>query len=119
MKKGFTLIELLAVIIILSIILVIVVPTVMDTINDSKDKAYNVTVTSIEEAAKSYLYLNSTLYVDDFLEDGNITVTLQLLKDNGFLDEDVKNPKTNEVMSGYVLITYLSENKYSFEFVPA
>jgi prepilin-type N-terminal cleavage/methylation domain-containing protein len=117
MKKGFTLIELLAVIVILSIILVIVVPAVQDTITNSKQKAYNVTVTSIEDAAKSYLYLNSTLYVEDFLTDGYITVTMQLLKDNGFLDKDVKDPKTSEDMMGYVIITYVSNNKYTFEFV--
>ncbi len=117
MKKGFTLVELLAVIIILSIILVIVIPTVKDAIEDSKQKAYNVTVESIEEAAKSYLYMNSSLYRDEFTANGYITIDIQLLKDEGFLKSDIRNPMNDEYMDGHVVITYISTNKYTYEFV--
>lgn len=116
-SKGFTLVELLAVIVILTIIIVIVVPTVKNTMNESKQKAYDVTVESIEEAAKSYLYMNSSLYRDEFTANGYITIDVQLLKDEGFLKSDIRNPKNNEYIDGYVIITYVSANKYTYEFV--
>jgi prepilin-type N-terminal cleavage/methylation domain-containing protein len=117
MKKGFTLVELLAVIVILTIILVIVIPSVQDAIEESKQKAYNVTVESIEDAAKSYLYFNSGSYKDEFTASGHITVDIQLLKDEGFLKQDIRNPKNDEYIDGHVIITYVSANKYTYEFV--
>ena len=41
-KDGFTLVELLAVVVILAIILVIAIPSVLDVLQASKRKAYNV-----------------------------------------------------------------------------
>ena len=47
-KKGFTLIELLAVIVILAVVLVVTVPSVLNTIADTRQKAYEEEVEIIE-----------------------------------------------------------------------
>ncbi|MDD3187228.1 MAG: prepilin-type N-terminal cleavage/methylation domain-containing protein [Bacilli bacterium] len=55
MKKGFTLIELLAVIVILAIIAVITTPIILNVIEDSKEKAFDIEASNIEKAAEYYL----------------------------------------------------------------
>lgn len=54
-RKGFTLIELLAVIVILAIVLVVTIPSVIDTMNDARDKnLQNATDTVAEWFTKQY-----------------------------------------------------------------
>lgn len=54
-NKGFTIIELLAVLIVLSIILVIAVPRVLNIIETSKKKSFEVSANKlIKEAAKEF-----------------------------------------------------------------
>lgn len=53
-RKGFTLIELLAVIILIAIIGIMVAPTLLTTVNSSKEKSYNILIENIETAAKTY-----------------------------------------------------------------
>ena len=55
MKKGFTLIELLAVLVILAIVSLISTPLILNIINDSKRKSFEVEMNSIEKAAEYYL----------------------------------------------------------------
>lgn len=117
MKKGFTLIELLAVIIILSIIMLIVVPAVRDAVLRSEDKTYELNVSAIKSAAESFLTWNISKYRDEFSTVGYIDVTVDELKTENFLKESVKNPKTNEEFSGYVRITHINDNKYTYEYI--
>ena len=54
-KKGFTLIELLAVIVILAIVLVVTIPSVINTMNDARDKSLqNAADTVAEWFTKQY-----------------------------------------------------------------
>ena len=46
-KKGFTIIELLAVIVVLSIILVIAVPRVLNVIEESKKKSFEISANKL------------------------------------------------------------------------
>lgn len=48
-KKGFTLVELLAVIVILAVIMVITIPTVLGSMGNAKQKAYDSAKKTIEE----------------------------------------------------------------------
>ena len=61
-EKGFTLVELLAVIVILGVILVIAVPQVMNVIKNSKDDAWDDSVSLIKRAIelKTSISNNST-----------------------------------------------------------
>ena len=75
---GFTLIELLAVLVILAIIALIAVPIVLNIINDTKTKSYDISVDNIENAAELYgakMQLNSE----------------ELIMDKNIYDEVVKN----------------------------
>ena len=55
-KKGFTLVELLAVIVILAVIMVITIPTVLGSMGDAKDKAFESAVAAVQK------------YIDDQVE---------------------------------------------------
>ncbi|MDD2625782.1 MAG: prepilin-type N-terminal cleavage/methylation domain-containing protein [Tenericutes bacterium] len=115
-KKGFTLIELLSIIVVIGIILAIVVPSVVDTINDSKEKAYNTTIESVKAAAESYLNFSFETFKSQFSSPGYVEITVEELIDEGFLPAEIKSPLTKQPLTGTVTITKLSENNYVYEF---
>ena len=111
MKKGFTLVELITVIIVLGLIATIVVPTVGRQINFSENKAYEVVVNSIEEAARRYGTSNMLGYptTEQVLE-------LSTLFNAGLLKEDdLINPKTEQKMTGCVYYKW-NENNNAYEY---
>lgn len=117
MKKGFTLIELLAVIVILGIIATIVVPTINDTINNSREKAYNQQKDNIIDAAKKWGTENIRKLP---LNNGeSIEKSLKCLKEEGYLKSDKKivDPTTDKEMNGCVKITYdETNNQYKYTY---
>ena len=70
-RNGFTLIELLAVIVILAIIALIAVPLVLNIIEDTKTKSYDISVENIAHGAKLY-DLESQFSEENILTDQNI-----------------------------------------------
>ena len=135
MKKGFTLIELLAVIVILGIIATIVVPTINDTINNSREDAFEEQKSVVLNAANSRedafeeqksVVLNAakrwgTENIRELpLNNGqSIEKSLKCLKEEGYLnsEKEVIDPTTDEEMNGCVKITYdASNNQYKYEY---
>jgi len=111
MKKGFTLVELLSIIIVLGIVIVIAAPIVGNQIKLSENKAYEITVNSIEEAAKRYGTTNMLGYstTEQVLE-------LSTLFNAGLLkEEELINPKTEEKMTGCVYYKW-NETTNSYEY---
>lgn len=53
-KKGFTLIELLAVIVVLGVVLLLAMPSILDSINASRDSSYKILIGNIKTAAETY-----------------------------------------------------------------
>ena len=53
-KKGFTLIELLAVIVVLGVVLTLAMPSILDSINASRDSSYKILIDNIKTAAETY-----------------------------------------------------------------
>ena len=53
-KKGFTLIELLAVIVVLGVVLMLAMPSILDSINASRNASYKVLMGNIKTAAETY-----------------------------------------------------------------
>lgn len=113
MKKGFTLTELLAVITLLGLLSLIVVPVVDKLIKDSEDDLYKTQIENIEASAKNWasenifsLPENTGEYVDKTICD---------LEQAGFLEVDMKNPKTDNIFykDSYVRIT---KTDYGFEY---
>ena len=114
MKKAFTLIELLATIIILSIIVLITYPIVNGAIIKSKEKSLDRTIETIEKAALNYSVVNDLGYSQE-----KSSISLETLKNSGFLEGDLINPVTNYELSGCVIFYWnLSTNQYVFEYDP-
>ena len=98
-NKGFTLIEVLAVIVILSLLAGIAIPSVLSSINTSKEASYDIMISNIVTASSSLYeeieYNNSILY--EFNSSGStsneikivsssVSINLQTLVSNGFLN---------------------------------
>ena len=81
-NKGFTLIELLAVILILGIIALIAIPTVNSILKESRTGAWKSTASQMTKAAENYFQLKQ-------------------IKNESY----VKNFKTGEASTGYVVAT--------------
>ena len=117
-KNGFTLIELITVIVVIAIIAMISFQAVTSKINKSKERAYNVQVSNIKDAAKKYMLENE---VDDPYHLNTMCISLSTLQKKGYLENgEIKNPKTNEnfdVDKNYVEVKYnLEKNQYEYSF---
>ena len=114
-KKGFTLIELLAVIVILGVVLLLAMPSILDSINASRDSSYKILIGNIKTAAETYYQeceygdlSDKSKYGEDYactITNGNtITTTIGALANTGILkvsaddsgDLIVKDPRDKE-----------------------
>lgn len=114
-KNGFTLIELLAAIVILSFILAIAIPSMRDTIQGSKDKAYTIAVEQIKKAAKSYT-VDNVNDIENLKETGTGRIFLKTLMDAGYLEKNIKNPKTDSAFAeeSFITVNILSNGAYQY-----
>lgn len=96
MKKGFTLVEILAVITILGVLMVLVIPSVIKTMDSSKQKAYDLVMMTFETATQEYVSDNRNNIAELRVIGTYYDITLQTLGDGGYIDLPVVNPKTNE-----------------------
>ncbi len=115
-NKGFTLMELLSVLVIIGIIAVITTTLISSNIRASKEQAYNVQITEIEEAAKKWVSANS-----DSMDSYNLnTICLtidKMQKDDILSPNDIKNPKTGKKLTGKVEIVYdFDKNQYKYKY---
>ncbi|MDD3453431.1 MAG: type II secretion system protein [Bacilli bacterium] len=94
-NKGFTLAELIGVLVILALISMIAVPAISSSIKQYKSKVCEVQLENITEAGKSWA-ANNLEQLPETNEDDPRDVYLSTLIQYGFIDEDVKNPKTKE-----------------------
>lgn len=95
-KKAFTLVELLAVIAILGIIALIAIPTVDKALNKGKDQMLETQKAQIIKGAKDYLTVNTGLLPES---GASIILTVGQLQDDGFLQLNIKNPKSDDYVS--------------------
>ena len=128
-NKGFTLIEVLAVIVIIALLTGITVPSVINSMNASKENAYKIMVSNINTASielfEEIYYSNGTVELYKYDDNGNITselinidggeitINLQTLVSNGYLTGNsseetsrkvILNPRDSENI-GYCEIT--------------
>ncbi len=114
MKKGFTLVELLGILLILAVIALIAFPIVQNTIKNSQEKALERNIETIEEAAYRYSVENDIGYPS---ESDKKYLMLSDIQSKGFLDKQIINPVTDEVMNGCVWYYYDENyNQYVFEY---
>lgn len=100
-KKGFTLVELLGVIVIIAAILSIILPGVNSVLRKSKNTIMDVQLSKILNAAYDYSLKNLNILPDK----GTIYITLNELKNKGFVDSDIKNAKTEELFNDDLVIS--------------
>ncbi len=101
--KAFTLIELLAVIVILAIIAVIATPIILGVINDSKYKAFKISLNNIEHAYELYAAQNN-IEPGTEIDISKLPLDSKNLKGKVFLNEEGK-VELKEVTDG----TYSAE----------
>lgn len=110
-KKGFTLVELIGVIVILGVLSLIAVPTVLSSIQNSKAKAYDVSIKNIKMALQSWKNSNYQLLP---IEGETIYLTIFQLKQEGYLDNNFSNPVTEEEWSNDMELTISNNNGYQY-----
>lgn len=93
-KRGFTLVELLAVIVVLGLISLLTIPVVDRIIKDNREKADDVNVDTILNAAYDYVQQNPSK-IPESNNDATTEFTLEDVIKAGLLKEDITNPKTN------------------------
>lgn len=114
MKRGFTLIELLGIIVVLGIIATIVTPVIQSTLAQNQESVYNTLVKQIEGNAKDYLEYNTDKLPQD--EGDYVVVKLGEMKEAGFIQISIKNPKTDNIISNESYVTVTKKgNNYTFE----
>lgn len=92
-RKGFTLIELLAVIAILAIISLIAIPAINKTTDSSRDKVYDAQIDNLKSGGKAW----AAEHVAGLPAVGETKIlTLRELKQGGYVDSDITNPKTKQ-----------------------
>ncbi len=113
MKRGFTLIELLGIIVVLGIIATIVTPVIQSTLAQNQESVYNTLVKQIESNAKDYLEYNTDKLPQD--EGDSVVVKLGEMKEAGFIQISIKNPKTDNIISNESYVTVTKKgNNYTF-----
>ena len=95
-NKGFTLIELIGVIAILAIILIVTVPTLTKMLKNDSNQKYENAINDLCLSAEQYA-LN---YKDQLPQletpGGRAKITIKMLKELGYIEQHLENPKTNE-----------------------
>ena len=114
MKKGFTLVEVLAVIVVLSIIAVIIFPKISNSTSKAKDKAYDVQINALKEAAKKYVVTKNT---NALPSDANVVscISFSTLMMEGIIETDIIiDPRdSSKRIEGYIVVNSNSEYSYN------
>ncbi len=93
-NKGFTLIELLGVIVLLVLITMIIIPTISTAIKQGKEKADTQTKENIVLAARNWAADNKKILTEEAKPIYNVKIIT--LQQNGYIDNDIKLPSTDE-----------------------
>ena len=109
-NKGFTLVEMLAVVTIIGLLALLTIPAIDSIIKSNKESVYEIQEKQMIDALKEYA-------ADNALSLGDETrVTLLQLKKGGYIDKEVKNPKTNECFKNSIVLTITrSGNHLNYE----
>ena len=112
---GFTLIELLGVITLLGIITLIITPAVSDGLKKSKEKVYKASKDNILFGLKNWASDNKNLLPEKNKD--YFIITIGELKQEGFLDYELRNPKTQKCYSNSVeLLITKNDKAYDYSF---
>ncbi|MDD2434772.1 MAG: DUF5011 domain-containing protein [Bacilli bacterium] len=113
MKKGFTMVELLGVIVILALLALIAIPAIEKQIKSGTEKLYDIQVKTIEAALKDWK--SDHLMIVPKYQNNTLTITLYQLKQDGKIDPNIINPKTNQLFPDDMLLRIKKVDK-TFEY---
>ncbi len=119
-KNGFTLVELLGVLVIIGILSAISVAIYTNSINSSKNSLSDVQKRQLEEAARTYVAINTISF--NSLFDGTIngvSIHVRVLNHAGLLQANVFDPKdmNSSMLDSYVTVVYDSAtNQYIYKY---
>ncbi len=116
-KRGFTLVELLSVIVLLSLLMIISIPTYIDSSNSIKKSNLENTKKMLENTMLSFASIH---YIDEIKPSGNDCsanncckyYSIEFIKTNQLFqsnDNSIINPVTGQEMTGYIKISYDTE----------
>ena len=114
-NRGFTLIEITCVILLLGILITFIVPKTTSMIKENKRKTCNSIVTSLEDAANTYTYKNTTLVDNGISSNGYYDISILELQTEGLVKNKLENPLNGDVFdtSNVVRIT-MENNSYIY-----
>ena len=113
MKKGFTLIEMIGAIILLGTLSLLIIPIVNKNIKQSKEKLYIAQIEEIKLATEKWAYKNMDMLPND--EGKVVEVTLLELKKSGDLPLDIRDPRTNTLISNQTTVQIIyKSNMYEY-----
>ncbi len=100
-KKGFTLMELLVVIVIVAV--VSVGSTIsFGTIDDTSSVKERINLfKDIQRSASLYLDLDEQSTINQFIEDGKLTVPFSILATENYIDKKIEDPVTGDIIADY------------------
>lgn len=125
MKKGFTLVELIGVVVILGLISLIAIPTVTSSLKKYKASLYDDAITNIEQAARNWGAENIGMLPNDKDSSEEMTypdidtdskystlyIAVEDLANEGFINKEIKNPKTSQLFCNKALVTIKKTSK--------
>lgn len=105
-QKGLTLVEVIATLVVLSVIALIVTPNIYGSVQDYKMQLFETQMSNIVDASKSWAtdYVRLLPSNDSY----SLKVTVQELQEEGYLSDNIKNPKdggTFDESTVFVLIS--------------
>ena len=106
-NKGFTLMEILGVITLLAILSTLIILSVNKSLKDSKETLYQQQIEEIKAAAGMWRTDN----IENTPDNDYCIVSLQQLKDEGYIKGDIINPKTDAPFDNITLGVSLNDIK--------
>lgn len=112
--KGFTLVELLAVIVLLALLTLFTTTTVTRQVKNGKKEVYEQQLQTIKLSAEMWGSENKNI-LSNYQE--CVSITLGYLKEEGYIDKNIKNPLTDELFADdEVFVNITPKNKgYKYE----
>ena len=107
-QKGLTLIEMIATLVILSVIALIVTPNIYGTLKDYKNQLFETQMNNVVEATKSWATDNIKLLPSN--NSYALKVTVQELQKDGYLKDNLKNPRDGGTFDESKIFTLITCN---------
>lgn len=115
-KKGFTLIEVLSILVILSLTIIVGFNTIIRSLNNTKERAYNEQISRIIKVSKNWHIDNNSKVI--LLENETYYLSMDELKENKIIDDIPIDPRNNKKMNGCVKIFHSEINSnYQYDYI--